>query len=719
MRTGRLDRRPKIFSIGNRYDGLQVAAKEDILWPCHAFNISIPLPRERALNVFEETILKLTEFENGDTNKISAITCLNSELVSFVQNRLNHLSLIDDRYELTQEGMDLLTEWHENPDLKVEYAVATVFVDLLSGKLLPYITAKSLRSKKIERLYSVENSEKKGEYENFVRFLMSPTREKSKKSARQIRPSKDSYWNSTPDSNGIIRSLREFRNRYKRYALLNPGSELFPYDIPSNEAISVNPIPELVYLHCVALIQVGNPEILVTDGCGYGFSESFANYLSSQEWQWLIDFKSKGLIDTLSPDESRVGDDADSFSLHTFSKYKQIERPLRSAHRHLEEVKKLDIQSSSGEEEYIRLISLCVVDLYEAIEWTLRHVVSENPAVQWEQLFAAQSFRENDDILRAFAAKIGFDIPDSLNSLLQVVPGKIKALNRGESEMQPLLAVSIAGAVSDHNHPLHHLAVQDAGCLKFIRNLKELRDPTSHGSSQDVDITLEVLENYRDRAVKLVKTLVPDLTIYSDKDSKHQKKNVDQERLKARIELESSIGFGFVQTISPSLREELIKLNILTGSSKLRTDQHQRCINIMSSVMQIVLFEFGTERRINVDHKKDFKQEALEKIVRAGFYRTLEEIPKLIRTVNRKRVRLAVLGKSTTLGAQLLEAFLVGTESELINLQQSDPTFVSFVAKLLRLRGHGNKLQINLSSDQIITMKNELLKKIKIIRGAY
>src|SRR5690606_6364960 len=117
------------------------------------------------------------------------------------------------RYELTQQGQELLNEWQNKSDGNLEYAVATVFLDLLSGKLLPYVSTEQLSYKKISRIGD----------NGFIDFLINPTNEKSMVSARQIRPSKDSFWKAVPDSNNIIRAIREFKKKYKRHALLNQG----------------------------------------------------------------------------------------------------------------------------------------------------------------------------------------------------------------------------------------------------------------------------------------------------------------------------------------------------------------------------------------------------------------------------------------------------------------------------------------------------------------
>lgn len=703
------DYRPKIISFHQTLDGLNIAAKQDILWPCHAFSISIPKKKQSRLNIFEETVLRITEIESGDTEKIALLTCLEKELVAFIQNRLNQLGLLNDRYELSEYGQELLNEWQNKSDGNLEYTVATVFVDLLSGKLLPYVSTEQLSYKKISRIGD----------NGFIDFLINPTNEKSRVSARQIRPSKDSFWKAVPDSNGIIRAIREFKKKYKRHALLNQGVDQYPPPVPMAEAISLHENPELVYLHCNVLIQIGNSDLLVTDGCGFGFSESFANYLTSQDWQWVIDLKNKGVIDRLSSDQSNEEAEDESSAADGLKKYPRIARPLRRAQEHLSDAEKIDVDSSNDEQEFARLTGLAVVALYEAIEWALRFVVSDNPVTHWEHLFSSQSYRENDKILRSFATKIGFDVSDSVKTLLQVKPGKIRAVDRGVSEMQPLLALAIAGAINDPNHPLNHLAIEDSGCLSFINALKEVRDPVSHGSSTDVELSKETLEGYCDRTIRLIQSLIPDMTKDAYTAKTKQETDIDQVRLKARIELDKSLGLGFVQAASPSLREELVKLTILSQRTTLDYEQLQRYINLLASIMQLSLFEVTKDRRSSVKNQTNLRDEAIEKIVQSGFYTVPDAIPEQISTVNTKRLYRTVQGSSTTLGAHLLAIFLLGTESELQELQKLAPTFVDLVANLIRLRGHGNKQQSDLSRGDIESLKNNVFKAIKIITEVF
>ena len=453
----------------------------------------------------------------------------------------------------------------------------------------------------------------------------------------------------------------------------------------------------------------------MTDGCGFGFSESFANYLTSQDWQWVIDLKKKGIIYWLNPDASNEEAENKSSVAGGSKKYPLIARPLRHAQKYLSAAEKIKIDSSNNEQEFVRLTGLAVVALYEAIEWALRFVVSDNPATHWERLFSSQSYRENDKILCSFATKIGFDVSDSVKALLQVQPGKIRAIDRGVSEMQPLLALAIAGAINDPKHPLNNLVIEDSRCLSFINILKEVRDPVSHGNSTDVELSLETLEGYRDRTTRLIHSLIPDITDDTYTAKTKQKRDIDQVRLKARIELDKSLGLGFVQAVSPSLREELVKVTILSQRETLDDEQLQLYINLLASIMQLSLFEVAKDRRSSVKNRTNLRDEAIEKIVQSEFYPTPDVIPEQISTVNTKRLYRTVQGSSTTLGAHLLAVFLLGSESELIQLQKSDPAFIDFVADLIRLRGHGNNQQSDFSQDDIESLKKNVFKAIKII----
>lgn len=696
------DHRPKVISFRTALDGLNIAARQSVLWPCHAFNISIPQKKKSGLNVFEETVLKITEIESGDTEKIALLTCLEKELVAFIQNRLNQLGLLNDRHELSEHGQELLNEWQQKSDGNLEYTVATVFVDLLSGNLLPYVSTEQMSYKKISRIGD----------NGFIDFLINPTNEKSRVSARQIRPAKDSFWKAVPDSNDIIRAIREFKKKYKRHALLNQGVDQYPPPVPMAEAISLHENPELVYLHCNVLIQIGNSDLLVTDGCGFGFSESFANYLTSQDWKWVTDLKQQGVVDNFGNAEG-----TDNQPTRKRFKYAEISRRIVQSKLALESIKNLKVSSTYYESDYRQEIENGIKNLYAALEWSLRQVVAENPVSEWEQVFSASKFRDNEKLLAGFAKKVGFAVNDKNQSLLQVKPGAIRQIENGKVELQPLLALAIAGASSNPNHPVHRLAHNHSGFLAHALMLKKYRDPIEHGSTENLNVDENTLQKLIETTEPMVISLIP--VVAEDLDEANRASNdrdINQERLKANIALEKVLGTAFVSSLSGDTKEQLNRSELMLA--QFVTEKSIEIIKCYASVMQQTLFDAVKDRRLETKIET-IRESAVEKIVQTGFFSALERIPEQISTVAPRNIRRAVQGSSTTLGAHLLAVFLLGSESELIELQKSDPTFVDFVANLIRLRGHGNKHQSDFSRDDVESLKNNVFKAIKIITEVF
>ncbi len=696
------DHRPKVISFPTALDGLNIASRQSVLWPCHAFNISLPQKKKSGLNVFEETVLKITEIESGDTEKIAQLTCMEKELVAFIQNRLNQLGLLNDRSELSRYGQELLKEWQNKSDGNLEYTVATVFVDLFSGKLLPYVSTEQLSYKKISRIGD----------NGFIYFLINPTNEKSRVSARQIPPSKNSFWKAVPDSNDIIRAIREFKKKFNRYALLNQGVDQYPPPVPMAEAISVNENPELVYLHCNVLIQTGNPDLLVTDGCGFGFSESFANYLNSLDRKWVTDLKQKAVVDKIGNTEGIANQ-----SPKRFFKYAEISRRIEESKSALQKINNLEVNSTYYESDYRREIENGIKKIYAALEWSLRQVVADNPVSEWEQIFSAGSFRDNEKLLIGFANKVGFTVNEKNQSLLQVKPGAIRQIENCKVEFQPLLALAIAGASSDANHSVHHLARNHSGFLTHVLRLKKYRDPIEHGSTEKLNISDKILEELIGATVPMIISLIPDVAEdlgEADRDSIII--DINQERLKANIELEKALGTAFVSHLNRNIKEQLIRSELMLA--KFTIEKAIEIIKCYASVMQHALLNVISDRKFETI-SDTIRESAVEKIVQTGFFSAVEDVPEELTTVAIHNTRRAVQGLSTTLGAHLLAVFLLGSESELIELQKSDPAFVDFVANLIRLRGHGNQQQTEFSIDDIESLKNNIFKALKIITEVF
>lgn len=704
------DHRPKVISFRAVLDGLNIAAIKSVLWPCHAFNISIPQKKKSGLNVFEETVLKMTEIESGDTEKIALLTCLEKELVAFIQNRLNQLGLLNDRYELSEHGQELLNEWQNKSDGNLEYTVATVFVDLLSGKLIPYVSTEQLSYKKISRIGD----------NGFIDFLINPTNEKSRVSARQIRPAKDSFWKTVPDSNDIIRAIREFKKKFKRHALLNQGVDQYPPPVPMAEAISLHENPELVYLHCNVLIQIGNSDLLVTDGCGFGFSESFANYLVSQNWQWVIDLKKQGIVErskTVKKDGNYSKDEQWRYPSVT----KLFRHPDYGINSALEKLN-ASPKTEHEEREYVSNKQQIGSKLYSSVECALSIVVAEYPVPEWEQTFSSQHYENNEKLLYGFAKKIGLSLSPNNKHLLQVKAGAIRHIQHGKVKFQPLLAIAIAGAATKYSyHPIHDLARNHSGFLDLALALKKLRDPVSHGDISDYKQDTEQLKSFNSKIIEVVTTLLPAIAL--DLAESNQRKDIEgdinQERLKAEIQIDEFFGLSFVYEMDRGLKEQLIRIERMFELS-LDDLMIIEIFKTLAATIQTMLQLKIRERRVSGSNNgADEKVVALKKIMEVGFYETHNEIPAPISTVRSDFIKKSVRGSGLSLGADLLALMFVSSNDEVSRLYRADAHIVQFIADLLEKRGDGNTIRKPLSRNEMESLKNKAFNAIKIITEVF
>jgi len=429
-------------------DEMNIEREQDILWPCLAFSISIPQKKKNNLDIFEETVLRLSQLEPGGTAAIAELTCLELDLVFFIQNRLHHLGLLDERHFISIKGSALMDDWENPPPGDDEYVTATVFMDQFSRKLLSYLHTSRLEYSKV---VSHEGT--------LVSFFRKPADDRPVR-ARLIRY-QAAERKTPPRADEIIRAVKNYSQSFQRWALRRPPTALAPPSIPGAEAVTVHPMPESVHLHCQVLRQKGHSGFSVTDGYGLGFSDDFARYLKGKEWSWL--------------DELKKAVDLETPAAYMKYTYPRITLKMRYVEGY---GKKMEISPEITPADRREIAG----GLYAALERAFGECYARYLVPEWEKVFASQDYADNEKVLRELAAKIGFSVPsDRLApgqaSILQVKPGAIRRVARGRVMLPPLLALLIAGASKFDRHPFHDLAAYDRDFLDFLRRLKRWRDP--------------------------------------------------------------------------------------------------------------------------------------------------------------------------------------------------------------------------------------------------
>ena len=159
MKLGRV----KILNYLNRFYNINEASSRGILWPVAAFSIALPVKKKNPLNIFEETVLLLTNQNLKDVKRLSEEVCMDEEIIKFILNKLEELNLIDYEREVTENGKDIIFQWETNePDLKS----ANVFFDLIGQQLIPTVIYDNLEFERV-----VEKREKSIKFYTFSIFL--------------------------------------------------------------------------------------------------------------------------------------------------------------------------------------------------------------------------------------------------------------------------------------------------------------------------------------------------------------------------------------------------------------------------------------------------------------------------------------------------------------------------------------------------------------------
>jgi hypothetical protein len=695
------DYRPKIISYPLALQGLNIASSKSILWPCHAYTMSIPKTKHKLLNILEDTVFKLIEADSGNSERIAYLTGLDQELIVFIKNRLYQLGLIDKHNNITDVGDELINEWRNKESKDMEYAVATIFVDLISGKIIPFISTDPLSFRKI-----IDISK------NLVVFQNHPTNKKARIWAHQIMPSKDSFWTSVPDYDEIIRAIREYKKKYRRYAILSNNKHQYPQSIPKAEAITLNDEPELVYLHCMAFIQKGNSELIVTDGTGLGFSEQFSKYLTEQNLEWVIELKKSGIIEYL---ESKESDDEERNS-HDILNYPEVTKKIEKVRTSVKRLDELSLTTTAEEKEYRKTKNHIVSQMYAAMEWAFRLTLGEYPVHDWENFYFMDSYRANEKILIEYARKVGFRLTKESRSLLKVNSGAIHQIELGKVELQPLLVLLITGAAMEYSgHPLNSIAVEDSDFLTYLYRLKKLRDPVEHGDTNDYNKDVMELKEMVRYLTSMIMLLLPRISteICESKSGKKSYHDPNQERLKARTVLDEMLGQSFVLKLPMNLIEQLIRCEMLM--QKFTSDRSLEIIKCLYSSMQLMFVDLTQNRRFEYELNDNINTLALKKMVDFGFFSSIAAVPSEIRTVNIQRILIALQGKGSSLGAQLLAFIILCSEEELAEINKTSPSFIDITAQLIKIRGHGNLEIESVSYNELLDFKKNIYTHIKNI----
>lgn len=676
---------PKVICYQTELAGIGIASRDLLLWPCHAFRVAVPVGRRNSLNVFERTLFQLVATGRRRAGDLAALCGMPEEIVEAVLSRLVQLRYLSPNLALLRDVDEVL----RGNDDAMEEALCTIFLELVGGRLLPFVMDGTPEFAQEQRWKDSRR----------IQFEFGTTGSSQSRTGRVIsaNPALRRHVPAAHDLADIVRvHARRHRNR-RHDGRGAPGAPCFE---SSAGNILLAPEPQDVLLAVDCLIQRGNPEPLMTDPFGYGFSRPLTELhellcgSDPNEEAWIRGLYEKASIQAADVRVRQRTDHGDSYASQN-----RITRTLRKARGAMEKARQL-VTSTEGERKREAAVAECSSHFYRATELALDAVIERSsPDAGRRALLESGVPASNAAILAELGRKFGFVVPDEVAfALLQVAGGRLQEDRLADSiEMQPLLALCLIAADGEESHPLKKLARTNPGWLQYIARLKVRRDRADHGSLQGMGVHADDLPEDWIKVREALLCLLPELPPMDEDSSLAILPSTDdQARLKARIVAVTRLGQSGFKGMPQNVRESILSLELALQAfdSDESIDIRDR-VDVGAAVRAICITAELVLHAAQCacppyDGEVDGARRLMAAKAREAGFPLLpsDDLPKDITRVRVSFLRQAISGLPASLGAAFSALLIKMPLPELTDTARRLPWLIEFVAELCALRGH-------------------------------
>lgn len=656
----------------------------DIFVQCASYDLKLPVNAQetRALDIFEETILRMLRLKQCSVSELADIICLEKELVNFIITRLMEKGLLEDKYTLSDAGKNQLN-LQESLRKEVEYQTAKIFIANGCDVILPYIHIGDFISEDIVDFSLSKITLGFGSIGDQKRVTGACIREKKGERKMAILPQ--------VTIKNTIKKYNRLANKRKR-----PGIVLAEeYGIESTRG-------EDIYFHMQMAVQNGNAEeLMVSDGFVLNIDEIFG-HIKAVNPELVMRVQSKAI--KMDMEENQVGESRQQVYN---GKYPEVVRYCRDMEKYMHKISDEssldDIKQTNEDKRQV------IINCYSMLEWAFHYLSLKYPVSDsMLQLFKRQKTYENFETINNLAKKIGMGDLKGYKNLFNSFNGKkagmiYQRVGDVTPTMKMSLSLCIIEASECDDSEFRKLITQDHRLIAFINRIGKMAADFRHDSTAKVeDIKIEEI---RDHAVRIITTILPDIQLRKADIS--DKKDMSNERLRATVACEKALGSLLYFSLDKGVQADFRKISLDRNSTQLPAAYEY--VQILYRILQTVFYEESIK---NVDAKWLSKDECIKKN---------EEIlgvklPKSLVTVKIERYNAARRGVKATLGAHFL--VLISNLSDGVELLKGQD-IVGVVSQILDYRKHANNISLMVSDQELADLREKVINIIKILGGYY
>ncbi|MBO4699110.1 hypothetical protein J5690_05805 [bacterium] len=659
----------------------QMQLHSKILWPCYEFiAMAEGIDDSGGKNILEETILRFAGIKITDTQEIADSLCLDKDLVSFIQSRLEQKMCLDECLRITERGLKQLGEYLEKKPVNIN-----IYVDAVSGRIIPYYT---VIEKKEYFKYSYGHEDK----DNCFYYTGYTTA--GKESDEETAAYKLHYnfkFNEVPEGREVAAMLRK----------LFPGRDNISAFVDFDQNCGKN---LRWFLLDIAQPKGAARNWIFSDGFG-DFSSFFSVEAICHEEDSLY---IRGLRDSLMTQTNAVADKKPESD----TDFPKIEEKLQNVQRSMD-ILMQPVESSDSEEYFVSARNDAALYLAQLAEWTVYYCL-HNGDNEYKAKETLEKLRENFGNNRQSGALIvktaakcarssGFDFDEK-----NMPKESYSRLESAFYETPSLFAVLYLMLLSFEKEPkIKEFAESHPDFISALAELNKNRNNAFHSGEVESD---EVFKELADRMYKEIVGLMEitlNITVASSSEQLSLKETIDaeNERDLGVSRMEESLGFALSRKLPANITRFIIEMERRSPDEKSLDNA------VVLSMYQILENIFVVLNNSLSDESKnsDWQKKALS----CGFEFDKENSCfKSILKTEKQRIKNAVERKTSTMNAACI-AFLILADTELLrSISSSWRTMLRDVSYIAGKRAHG-EVPDEIDSGQVMEIKDKIYVFIK------
>lgn len=707
-------------------------AKNDKSWiliPAIAYKVLIPESKERELNLFQETILKLFKSGNKNIKFLEENLLLDEKLIKYIINELHESEYINDNNLVTPKGINALANDLAVDDKNYKNIVGYIFYDVIGHRFWDAFVPD-------EEYTIVEND---GFGKEFRKFKYGNVGKPITVKAVIVKEETESEIIKI-DNLQIYEVCIKHKNRLNNLSAINHNIKncQFPKRIEKikylDEVFAVYLATYMYYpkdLTKQSKWQVCHPFYGGTSNNLRLELDKLKESKSNKNLKICInDLVCTSLNITAderknlsNEDDKRLYKELEKMLSPNIINYPSLITILLNINRNFEKIEKMKANRGKRYDEIQEKLGENVVLAQESLETALKILASQYEYYYNDKLISNNKY-ENSKKLSLLSKKCGFKEQFSNTFKKMFALGK-KSIEYAltNTEMKGLVALNLLISDSVSEHPFFNLAKLVPGSIDFFNDLLIRRNENNHNYSiEDNERDIKIIYL---KVLYVISLILKDLTFnYDGKLTFYTFKECDEKeiqytdikvRMQAEHEVENEI--GSVIRDYPDIKKLLIssKIRLIKRKGMCIVDFCKVFESLLNFISYIVLEK---KAKNNVPIKPKENVEYIEKNIkkfRLNF--KSEQLPNSFKMVSTNKIRNGFEKfEKGTLGSKTYTILYsaIENDSKLIKkIGCENPELINLIAKIADIRQHhGSSIEFN---DEFNEIYIQIAKSVKLI----